>query len=168
IHLFKQDQQSKQKREAKLKQEITNISHDLRTPLTSVKGFSELLNDPSLSETEKEQYLDIIQKKIHNLIMTVDLFYELSQMDSYENRIVMEKLFLDQIMVESMLLFYDDFEKSPLEINVEEVTMPPIFADWKATNRIVTNILQNVLRYSKSYMTIRLMEKEQYILLRVI
>src|SRR5699024_2432447 len=128
-----------------------------------VKGFSELLNDPSLSKTEGEKYLNVIQKKISNLIMTVDLFYELSQMDSYENRIVMEKLFLDQIVVESMLLFYDDFEKSRLEVHIDEETLPPIFADLKATNRIVTNIIQNVLRYAKSYMTIRLIEKDNYI-----
>src|SRR5690625_2765101 len=67
IHLFKKDQQYMQKREQELKQEITNISHDLRTPLTSIKGFSELLTDSSLSETEKEDFLAIIQKKIDNL-----------------------------------------------------------------------------------------------------
>lgn len=62
IHLFKQDQQYTHKKEKELKQEITNISHDLRTPLTSIKGFSELLTDPSLSEAEKKEFLAIIQK----------------------------------------------------------------------------------------------------------
>lgn len=64
IHLFKQDQQYTHKKEKELKQEITNISHDLRTPLTSIKGFSELLTDPSLSEAEKKEFLAIIQKKL--------------------------------------------------------------------------------------------------------
>ncbi|GAE29335.1 sensor histidine kinase [Halalkalibacter hemicellulosilyticusJCM 9152] len=69
IYLFKQDQQNMVKKEKELKQEVTNLSHDLRTPLTSIKGFSELLTDPSLSEAEKKEFLSIIQKKIDHLTM---------------------------------------------------------------------------------------------------
>jgi len=168
IHLFKKDQQYTQKREKKLKQEITNISHDLRTPLTSIKGFSELLTDPSLSEAEKKEFLGIIQKKIDNLTMMVDLFYELSQIDSSDNQMIMEQQFLDQIVVEAMLMFYNDFEKNQLRIHVDEVIVSPILADQKATNRIVTNIIQNAFRYAKSYLTINLIEEEEYVQLRVI
>ncbi len=168
IQLFKEDQQYTHRREKELKQEITNISHDLRTPLTSIKGFSELLTDRSLSETEKEEFLAIIQKKIDNLTMMVDLFYELSQIDSADKQLIMEQQFLDQLVVEAMLLFYDDFEKSQLRIHVDEVVLPPIIADKKATNRIVTNIIQNALRYAKSYLTITLIEDEKYVWLRAI
>src|SRR5699024_4659214 len=101
IHVFKQNQQYKEKREKELKQEITNISHDLRTPLTSMKGFSELLADPSLSEEERNESLSIIQKKIDNLTMVVDLFYELSQINSSDNQLIMEQQFLNQIIVEA-------------------------------------------------------------------
>ena len=168
IQLFKEDQQYTHRREKELKQEITNISHDLRTPLTSIKGFSELLTDRSLSETEKEEFLAIIQKKIDNLTMMVDLFYELSQIDSADKQLIMEQHFLDQLVVEAMLMFYDDFEKSQLRIHVDEVVLPPIIADKKATNRIVTNIIQNALRYAKSYLTITLIEDEKYVWLRAI
>ncbi|WP_425357494.1 sensor histidine kinase [Lentibacillus jeotgali] len=168
IHLFKQDQQHTQKREKQLKQEITNISHDLRTPLTSMKGFSELLHDPSLSEEEKREFLTIIQKKIDNLTMMVDLFYEFSQIDSSDKQLIMEQQFLDQIIVDAMLMFYNDFEKSQLRIHVDETAVSPIFADKKATNRIVTNIIQNALWYAKSYVTISLIEEEEYIRLRTV
>jgi len=166
IHLFKQDQQYTQKREKELKQEITNISHDLRTPLTSIKGFSELLTNPSLSEAEKKEFLAIIQKKIDNLTMTVDLFYDLSQIESSDKQLIMEQQFLDQIVVEAMLMFYNDFDKSQLAVHVDEVDVCPIFADKKATNRIVINIIQNALRYAKSYFTINLIEEEEYVRLR--
>lgn len=168
IHLFKQDQQDKEKREEELKQEITNISHDLRTPLTSIKGFSELLTDPALSEEDREESLSIIQKKIDNLTMMVDLFYELSQMNSSDNQMIMGQQFLDQLVVEAMLMFYDDFKKNGLKIHVDEGNISPILADEKATNRIVINIIQNALRYGKSHVTINLMEQDDYVGLRMI
>lgn len=168
IHLFKKDQQDTQKREKKLKQEITNISHDLRTPLTSLKGFSELLTDSSLSKAERKEFLAIIQMKIDHLTMTVDLFYELSQIDSLDNKLRMEQLLLDQIVIETMLMFYDDFEKSQLKIHVDEGSVSPIFADQKATDRIIINMIQNALRYAKSYLTINLVEGEKYVQLSAI
>lgn len=168
IHLFKQDQQQTQKREERLKKEITNISHDFRTPLTSMKGFSEMLHDPTLSEEERKEFLAIIQRKIDNLTMMVDLFYEFSQIDSTDKQLIMEQQFLDQIIVDAMLLFYNDFEKSQLKIHVDDTPVSPIFADKKATNRIVTNIIQNSLRYAKSYVTINLIEEKDYVRLRVV
>lgn len=167
IHLFKQDQQHNHTREMNLKREITNISHDLRTPLTSIKGFSELLSNPSLTEAEKGEYLAIVQKKIDNLTNVVDLFYELSQLDSLDKKMVMEKNFLDQIVVEAMLTFYGEFEKKQLQVQIDEHAVSPILADKKATDRIVTNIIQNALAYSKSTVTIDLIEDNEYIRLRV-
>ena len=167
IHLFKQDQQHNHSREMNLKREITNISHDLRTPLTSIKGFSELLSNPSLTEAEKDEYLAVVQKKIDNLTNVVDLFYELSQLDSLDKKMVMEKNFLDQIVVEAMLTFYGEFEKNQLQVQIDEHAVSPILADKKATDRIVANIIQNALAYSKSYVTINLIEDKEYIRLKV-
>ncbi|WP_240374059.1 sensor histidine kinase [Bacillus piscicola] len=168
IYFFKQDQQYKEKREKELKQEITNISHDLRTPLTSIKGFSELLTDPSLTKEEKKEFVTIIQKKIDNLTMMVDSFYELSQMESMDNQMVLERQLLDEHVIEAMLLFYHDFEKKQLKVHVDEGKVSPILGDRKATNRIVINIIQNALRHAKSYFTINLLEEEKYVRLRAI
>lgn len=163
IHLFKQDQQRKQRREEALKQEITNLSHDLRTPLTSIKGFSELMADPSLSDAEKKEFLAIIQKKIDHLTMMVDQFYELSQIESSDQKFSIQQVFLNQLVVDTMLLFYHDFEKNKLQIEIDETTVSPILGDEKAVHRIISNIVQNALRYAESYFTIRLVEEEECI-----
>ncbi len=168
IHLFKQDQQHTLNREKNLKQEITNISHDLRTPLTSIKGFTELLSDPSLSEAQRKEFLTIIEKKIDNLTMKVDLFYELSQLDSSDKQLIMEKQSLDQIVVDTMLLFYGDFEKKQIKIEMDERTVSPILADKKAVDRIVANIIQNAITYAKSYFKISFVEEEEVIRLRAV
>ncbi|GAA0345373.1 HAMP domain-containing sensor histidine kinase [Oceanobacillus oncorhynchi subsp. oncorhynchi] len=161
IHLFKQDQQRKQRREEALKQEITNLSHDLRTPLTSIKGFSELMADPSLSDAEKKEFLAIIQKKINHLTMMVNQFYELSQIESSDQKFSMQQVSLNQLVVDTMLLFYHDFEKNKLQIEIDETAVSPILADEKAVHRIISNIVQNALRYAESYFIIRLAEEDE-------
>ncbi|MCM3741388.1 HAMP domain-containing histidine kinase [Oceanobacillus luteolus] len=168
IHLFKQDQQHTLNREKNLKQEITNISHDFRTPLTSIKGFTELLSEPSLSETQRKEFLTIIEKKIDNLTMKVDLFYELSQLDSSDKQLIMEKQSLDHIVVDTMLLFYGDFEKKQIKVEMDERTVSPILADKKAVDRIVANIIQNAITYAKSYFKISFVEEEEVIRLRAV
>ncbi|AXI01289.1 sensor histidine kinase [Sporosarcina sp. PTS2304] len=167
ILLFKQDQQQMHKREMNLKREITNISHDLRTPLTSIKGFSELLSNPTLTVEEKDEYLAVVQKKIDHLTNVVDSFYELSQLDSLDKQLVMEKHFLNEVVVETMLTFYDAFEKKQLQVQISEREVSPILADKKATDRIVANIIQNALTYSKSYVRLDLIEDDKTIRLRV-
>ncbi|WP_080848116.1 sensor histidine kinase [Cytobacillus gottheilii] len=168
IHLYKQNQQSVERRELELRQEITNISHDLRTPITSIKGFSELLTDPSLPEEERKEFLTIIQKKIENLTMIVDLFYELSQLHSSDKKLNIEKQLLDQSFVDTMLLFYDDFEKKQLKVDIKEAVVSPISADQKATVRMITNIIHNALTYAKSYFTITIAEADDYVVLKAV
>ena len=167
ISVFKQDQQRGVARELNLKQEITNISHDFRTPLTSMKGFSELLSDPTLTESDKKEYLAVVQKKIDHLIEIVDLFYELSQLNSFDQNMSIEKVNLNQTVIDVLLSFYDEFEKKQLEVHFEESEGLPILADQKAVSRIVANIIQNALTYSKSTVAIQLLEEGFYIRLQV-
>src|SRR5699024_9425886 len=69
---------------------------------------------------------------------------------------------------EAMIMFYDEFEKNKLKIHVDESNISPILADLKATNRIVINIIQNVLCYATSNVTINLMKQDEYVGLKVI
>lgn len=168
IHLYKENERHLEKREIQLKEEITNISHDLRTPLTSIKGFSQLLLDESLPITEKERYMSIIQGKIDVLTSQVDLFYELSSIDSMDHKLVMEQLLLNEIVEEKMLMFYQDFREKELEVIISPLKETPILANEEAVHRIIINIIQNALRYAKSYVHMTLSEEEQFIRLRVL
>src|SRR5699024_9001238 len=116
IHLFKENERYLEKREKQLKEEITNISHDLRTPLTSIKGFSQLLKNSHLSEEDKLKYIDIIQGKINVLTRQVDLFYELSSIDSSDHKLEMTSLALKQIIEDKMILFYKDFQQRKIDV----------------------------------------------------
>lgn len=167
IHLHKQNQQLQEGRERKLKQEITNISHDLRTPLTSIKGFSELLTDPTVTSEEKERYIMIIQKKIDTLTTQVNQFYELSSIESSDQPIQLENVLLNQLIEEKMVLFYQDFMAAHLEVRISELNEVVVFADYKAVDRILLNLIQNALRYAKSYFEIELLKEDEDVRLRL-
>lgn len=167
ITLYKQDQQQKQKKNMELKQEITNISHDLRTPLTSIKGFSDLLKDDSLSLAERQEYLAIIEQKADALIMIADLFYEISQIDSADYLLTPEKLTLESLVAESIMPFYQDFEEKQLSVTIKENHLnQPIWVDQRATKRILFNIIQNGLRYASSFFTLEVLQEEDYLVLQ--
>ncbi|GKV69751.1 two-component sensor histidine kinase [Sporosarcina sp. NCCP-2716] len=168
IESSKQEQQQSRKAELDLKREITNISHDLRTPLTSIKGFSDLLSSSAVSPDEKAEYLSIVQKKIDHLVGTVDLFFELSQLDSLDSGPVLENVPLDQIIIDTMLTYHKAFEEKGFEVRMGRLTAAPALADRKAAGRIVVNIIQNALAYGKNYIAIELIEDAETMRLRAV
>lgn len=168
ITQFKQEQQQEQQQSRQLKQEITNISHDLRTPLTSIKGFSDLLRDENLSEAERSTYLTIIQQKIDDLTNTVDLFYELSCLESSDQPVQLEVLSLEEILIPILLTFHPELEERQLDIQIDETNLiEPINGDKKAIERIFINLLQNILRYAESYVQLTIQKNSEFLILQV-
>lgn len=69
------------RQEHALRQQIANVSHDLRTPLTSILGYLQLLEDESLSPEERRQYLSIIEGRAKTLQSLITAFYDLSRIE---------------------------------------------------------------------------------------
>lgn len=167
ITLYKQEQQQSKKQNVDLKQEITNISHDFRTPLTSIKGFSDLLQDDHLSDSERQEYLAVIQQKVDALTMVTDIFYEVSQIESDDYVLKPEKLMLEPLLLESLMPFYHDFEKKKLEVTIKEDHLrTPVVLDPRSTKRIMFNLIQNGLRYAEKFFTIEVLREENYLILQ--
>lgn len=167
IELFKKEEQRTSRNNRELKQEITNISHDIRTPLTSIKGFSQLLQDPELGESERQEYLTIIQKKVATLLRTADLFYEISQLDSEDDEPQLTEFLIGDVLVESLLAFQKDFEAAGIAVSIDETNLfEKVFADKKGTERIILNLIQNALRYAKTTFRVTLRPQEGYLLIK--
>lgn len=144
-------------RERAVKEEIANLSHDLRTPLTSMQGYAHLLKDPAVQAAEREEYLEIILHKLAVMNNIVESFYELSSMDSGDYPMDRQPLYLYSLLTEVILAFHTDLVQKNIEVelNLEEsVRMIPL--DEKAMIRIFSNVLQNVLRYGRSRLAISL------------
>ena len=117
--LLKETKKVKSSYEAKttqLKKMITNISHDLRTPLTSAYGYVEMILTSDLSEEEKQSELHIIKERLTRLEELLNSFFEFSKLTSGDKTIELEEINLNSILEECIIHYYEDYKKLDREI----------------------------------------------------
>ena len=109
VYLARQEERiGYQRKETKIRNDIENISHDLRTPLTSVLGYLELMED-SNSEEERQEYLGIVRKRARLLQSFIQDFYELSIAEGDKYPLVLENIEVQSILKECMVAYYHEF-----------------------------------------------------------
>lgn len=134
--------------ERELRKQIENISHDLRTPLTSILGYLNLIEEDDL-RLENQEYLDIAIKKSNYLNHLVSNFYDLSRLETNDLNLNFDLIDLRQCLLEHMLSFYQEFEDKGIHVEMDLGSGPIFtFLDQIALDRIITNLIQNALKYS--------------------
>lgn len=137
-----------QQGDAELKNAVTNISHDLRTPLTAICGYLELLEQEEKSD-KAEQYIDIIRNRSQTLISLTEELFRYSVMQSEGNDMVKERVVINNILEESIAVFYTDLCRHNIapviEIPDEKVIRT---LNRSALSRIFSNLLSNAIKYS--------------------
>lgn len=130
---------------------ISNISHDLRTPLTSILGYIEALKkDCSLTPEERENYIEIIDVKAKTLYKLVQDFFEMAKLESEDQLFKFSKINICAKLKEVTAEFYHDFISNEIE---PEIAIPdyPIYVlgDETSVSRIMHNLLSNALKYGR-------------------
>ena len=153
---------AKEKRDARvleknLRDTLQSISHDLRTPLTSILGFLQLLKRGELSETEQKENIDIIERRAKSLHSLINNLFELSTISSTDYVITLKPLNLNNLLIEALTSYYDDFSKSniTLELNIMNENMT-ILGNVQAINRVIENLTSNCIKYSKGDISVTL------------
>lgn len=134
-----------------LKSIITNISHDLRTPLTAIKGYIDLIKTEKVSNSQ-EKYLRIIQRKSDELNELTSQLFEFSKIiDTLEkNRTLVQKeCCINEILEETLLSFYNVFKEKNIipQISISNENLYKK-VDKLSIVRVFENILSNVSKYS--------------------
>jgi signal transduction histidine kinase len=144
-----------QRSETKIRREIENISHDLRTPLTSILGYLELMEE-STSEQEKAQYLDIIRKRAKVLQGFIQDFYEISRIEGDDYPLLLDAVAVQGMLKDTVVAYYRSFEDKRIEVSVDLEEKPVfIIADKIQFNRILNNLIQNALKYAEKKFILR-------------
>lgn len=141
---------------------LTNISHDIRTPLTVLKGNSEMLSNitNTYSASENVHAMAVkIDQKADDLISTINDYFTMSKITSGDFSIKMKKENISRICQDTILDYYDLLEQKQFEVNIQ-ILDTPIFAytDNEALQRILKNLIDNAIRHGGDgkYISLRL------------
>lgn len=153
INLLKSGFKSSQNEQAKserLKTElITNVSHDLRTPLTSIITYTELLKSEEISSDDRKAYVEIIDRKSQRLKVLIDDLFEVSKMASGNIKLVLEKVDLVQLLQQALAEYDDAINHSSLQFRVPKLDEPVYsLVDGQKLWRVFDNLIGNILKYS--------------------
>lgn len=144
-----------------LKQSVSDIAHDLRTPLTVISGSLQLMEMEELSGTKSREYIRICREKTDRLKKMADDFFEMSLLESEQTVIIPEKV----DAVKLMMQFIADNESVIREKGlVPDIRLPQknviLRGDTRMIVRVLENLLNNVMKYARDTFRIEMAESE--------
>ena len=139
-----------------LKRTITNISHDIRTPLTAISGYLDLIKENQKTD-KQEEYIKIIERKTNELIILTEQLFVFSKTIDIEPNIKKEKICINELLEESIANFYTILKNKNIIPKIE-ITEKKIYkiVDRSTITRVFENILSNACKYSSGEFEISL------------
>jgi len=165
---FKKSQENEMKSERLKSELITNVSHDLKTPLTSIINYVDLLKKEGLSKEEAKGYIDVLDRKSQRLKMLIDNLFEASKIASGAVELNIEKVDVTALLQQALAELHEKINNSSLTFKLK-VPKQRIYAnlDGKKTWRVFENLINNILKYSqpKTRVYIDLIEEDSKIII---
>lgn len=149
-----------QQGDAELKNAVANISHDLRTPLTAICGYLDLLEQEENRE-KAAQYLEVIRNRTEMLALLTEELFRYSVITSDKGEIKREPVEVNRILEESIASFYTVLKERGITPNIQMPEKKIIcMVNSSSLARVFANLLQNAIRYSDGDLDIALSETE--------
>lgn len=148
LQRLKKERSKYESRNTELKNAVTNIAHDIRTPLTAINGYLELFYESDLSEKERK-WLDVIRERTDNLKELADELFDYSVAGIEKENFAYEKVCLNDALAAVLAGFYGAFKTAGIEPGID-IPEEPVFRmlDKKALERVLSNLFNNALKYS--------------------
>ncbi len=155
------------KQEMSSKKMLANISHDIKTPLTVILGYLEILR----LENREDETLQKVETKAKQVLELLDEFFTLAKLEAGDTNIEMAKVNINEVCRENVLCFYEILTRKELDV---EVVIPEedvyVRGDKESIGRIVNNLLSNAIRYGGDgkYLGFFLEEEKDFIRIDVV
>ena len=158
LDLREREEGDYRRQEQAIRQQIANVSHDLRTPLTSILGYLQLLEGEGLTAEERRESLSIGQGRARALQSMIVSFYDLSRLEGGEYPLSRERVDLYHVLSQLVAEFYNDFTDFDMTVELRE-GLPTVTADPAGVLRVFTNLIRNALEHGRKRMSILLYQE---------
>ena len=141
---------------------IEAVSHDLRTPISSIRAMIESINDGVVTdEATVKRYLRVSQAEIENLSQLVNDLFELSQIDAGLLRLHVDAVQLQELIPDTVATMSAQAASRHLKLQEEvDDTLPPVLIDGRMVQRVLYNLVQNAIRHTPPDGTIRVSARD--------
>jgi len=154
------------RRERALRQQIANVSHDLRTPLTSILGYLQLLEGPEVTQEQRREYWEIIEGRAKVLQSLITSFYDLSRLEAGEYPITKETVDLREVISALLAAFYDELEgRFTVTVDLPD-DLPQVWGDRTAMTRVYSNLIRNALEHGSGTLTVSAVREGESVVTR--
>ena len=127
---------------------IANVSHELRTPLTSIQGYTETLLDSAPENNHARDFLEIIRKNATRMARLTEDLLTLARVESGEQRFDLQPVIPGELLYEAVQSFSERARGHGVQLSVEEAASFPVRADREAIHQVLSNLLDNALKYA--------------------
>lgn len=136
------------KKEESIRKMISNISHDLKTPLTVIVGYLEIIQSNRSIQKELEKEVHKAHEKSIELLTLINTFFDLAKLESGDKEIPLEKININEACRKSILEFYEILTNQGLDVSVN-IPDETIYAagNEEALDRILRNLISNAIKY---------------------
>ena len=145
----------------------TNLSHDIRTPLTSLDGYFQLLEECDDAE-EQKHYMDIIQERIHSLKDMLEELFLFTRLKNESYHLELKRCCVNQVLKQTIFSYYDEWTVQGIEPDIH-VTDQLLYIEGNdsALQRVFQNVIKNALDHGTNGIGISLDEKDGKCLIQI-
>ncbi len=133
---------------------LSSISHDLKTPLTYLKGYADIARRPNLTNEQRDEYLAIIKEEAENVVVLINNLFELAKMDENQFTIHKQPVKLKEFLEKISQKFQPAFNEVNIRLQIKCAPTVRVSIDAERFKQVISNLLDNALKHSSANTTV--------------
>jgi signal transduction histidine kinase len=153
---LEEDIEKERRIEKARKEFVAAVSHELKTPISLIGGYTEGLKDDIFAEEEKSYYIDVILDETHKMANLVADMLDLSQLELGNFKLVKEEFFIDELVNFTLKKFLALINEKQIKLEMNFTGKERVYADWSRIEQVIINFVTNAIRHTEKKGSIKI------------